>query len=107
MATNSQILEHYTNLFCKIKGFKARDLENHPFADDLVMLVILRDEYSEYFTQQQWYDWKCIWVWVYAKKFPLKNKHRKQLEEITIQADKAKTRHQNKLAKIRQLRQTV
>jgi hypothetical protein len=97
-------VEHQTNLFCWRKGFKANDLGNHPCADDLVLMSILKDELGNYMSNSDHCWLNGIWGMVYNKKFPLKNKHRERIEDITKNAIKAEHRQQQQMAQIQQLR---
>lgn len=97
-------VEHQTNLFCWRRGFKAQDLGQHPHADDLVLLTLIKDDLGKYLTDIDHATINGLWGMVYKNKFPLKNKHHRQLEDITIRAQQAMTRHQNKLARIKSLR---
>lgn len=98
-------VEHETNLFCWRRGFKADDLGSHPCADDLVLLTLIKDELGKYITNKDHAKLNGLWGMVYTKKFPLKNKHHRDLEDITIRAQQALTRQQQQLAKIKQQRQ--
>jgi hypothetical protein len=44
---------------------------------------------------------------VYSKKFPLKNKHRERIEDITKNAIEAEHRQQQQMAKIKQFRKAT
>jgi hypothetical protein len=96
---------HETNLFCWRRGFKAEDLASHPCADDLVILTLIKDELGAYISDKDHAVINGLWGMVYKKKFPLKNKHHRQLEDITIKAQQAITRQTIQLAKIKQQRQ--
>lgn len=107
MKLSQSELNHYTNLWCKVKGFKSKDLELHPHIDDMILLITIREEYSDFFTQEQWDEWKKLWVMVYSKKFSLKKFHRKTLEQITIKAIIRQSKQQLQRLKIKQLRQEI
>lgn len=98
-------VEHQTNLFCWRRGFKANDLGSHPCADDLVLLTIVKDELGEYISNKDHCWLNGIWGMVYTKKFPLKNKHRERISDITTTAIRQESRHKQQLAKIKQLKQ--
>lgn len=98
-------VDHQTNLFCWRRGFKARDLGDHPCADDLVLLSLIKDDLGKYITDRDHAKLNGLWGMVYTKKFPLKNKHHRDLEDIIIRAQQAITRHQQQMAKIQQLKQ--
>lgn len=101
MANN---IEHQTNKFCWLRGFKAKDLETHPCADDVVLLSLIKDDLGKYITLKDHAKINGLWGMVYTRKFPLKNKHHKELEDITIRAQQAIDRQKHKLAKIKTLR---
>lgn len=105
MATKS--IEHQTNLFCWRKGFKATDLGNHPCADDLVLLTLIKEDLGKYLTDRDHAKINGLWGMVYTRKFPLKIKHHKDLEDITTRAQQAIIRHQIQIAKIKQLKAKV
>ena len=100
-------IEHQTNLFCWRRGFKAKDLGNHPCADDLVLLTILKDELGQYISNSDHCWLNGIWGMVYKKKFPLKNKHRERIRDITNTAIRQETRQQLQRQKIKQLKAKV
>lgn len=100
-------VNHETNLFCWRRGFKANDLGNHPCADDLVLLSLIKDDLGKYITDRDHAKLNGLWGMVYTRKFPLKNKHHRDLEDITIRAQQAITRHTQQLVKIRQLKAKV
>ena len=96
--------EHETNIFCWHRGFKAEDLGSHPCADDLVLLTVLKDELGKYISDSDHCWLNGIWGMVYKKHFPLKNKHRQRLENITNNAIQTETRQAQQMAKIKQYR---
>ena len=97
-------VNHETNLFCWRRGFKAADLGNHPCADDLVLLSLIKDDLGKWITSLDHAKINGLWGMVYKKKFPLKNKHHRDLEDITKRAQQAIDRQQQQLAKIKQIR---
>jgi hypothetical protein len=96
--------EYQTNLFCWRRGFKAEDLGSHPCADDLVLMTVLKDELGAYISDEDHCWLNGIWGMVYKKKFPLKNKHRERIADITNKAIRQESRHKQQLAQIKQLR---
>lgn len=98
-------VEHETNLFCWRRGFKAQDLGTHPCADDLVLLTLIKDDLGKYITDRDHAKINGLWGMVYTRRFPLKNKHHRDLEDITIRASEAMARQEHTMAKIKQLRQ--
>lgn len=103
----TKFAEHQTNLFCWRRGFKASDLGTHPCADDLVLLSAIKTDLGKYITALDHAKLNGLWGMVYKKKFPLKIKHHRDLEDITIRAYQAIQRQQLHLAKIRQLKAKV
>jgi hypothetical protein len=97
-------VEHQTNLFCWRRGFKATDLGNHPCADDLVLLSLIKDDLGKHITDRDHAKLNGLWSMVYVKQFPLKNKHHRDLEEITIRAQQAILKQKIQLAKIKRLK---
>jgi hypothetical protein len=99
--------EHETNLFCWRRGFKADDLGSHPCADDLVLLSMIKTDLGKYISNLDHAKLNGLWGMVYKKRFPLKNKHHRDLEDITIRAQQAMNRQQIQMAKIKQLRKAT
>jgi len=79
-------LEHYTNYWCKTKGISLKDLERHPRADDLVLLIAFRDALWPKLNKSEQSCWAGYWSSVYVKKNTLKTKALNKLEQITITA---------------------
>jgi hypothetical protein len=100
-------VSHETNLFCWRRGFTAEDLGSHPCADDLVLMTVLKDELGDYLSNSEHCWLNGIWGMVYSKKFPLKNKHRERIEDITKNAIEAEHRQQQQMAKIKQFRKAT
>jgi hypothetical protein len=103
----AKTVEHETNLFCWRRGFKAQDLGQHPCADDVVLLSSIKTDLGKYITNKDHAKINGLWSMVYTKKFPLKNKHLQDLEDITNRAKQAHDRQQKQQLRIKQLRQTV
>ena len=101
----AKTIEHQTNLFCWRRGFKAKDLGDHPCADDLILMTKLKDELGQYLSNEDHCWLNGIWGYVYIKKFPLKNKHLEKIDIITTKAIRQETRHKQQLARIKTLRQ--
>jgi len=73
----------YTNQWCRQRGITPEDLEAHPQADDVVLLIQFREEFwSDMDKSEQGY-WSAYWNRVYHKHFPLKAPFYRQLEIIT------------------------
>lgn len=82
----SSELNHYTNLWCREKGIHSKDLETHPRADDVVLLLVFRDAMWTKLNRSEQGCWAGYWSSVYVKKNKLKNKALTKLEQITITA---------------------
>jgi hypothetical protein len=93
--------EHLTNIFCKKRGIKATDLENHNCADDIVLLLVIKEEFDSSFDPESKGLWAAYWSRVYHYCFPLKAKHHKKLLGICEQALKVKQAREEKQAKVR------
>lgn len=98
--TKVKSIEHETNLFCWRRGFKAKDLGNHPCADDLVLMTRIKDDLGRYLTNDDHQFINGIWGHTLNRNMQLKNSHLKRLELITNTA----IQRQHTLAKIKQLR---
>lgn len=98
-------IQHETNLFCWRRGFKAKDLGNHPCADDLVLMTKIKDDLGQYLTDEDHQFINGIWGHVLNRNMQLKNKHLERLQEITKTAIRQETRHKQQMARIRQLKQ--
>ena len=96
-------VEHQTNLFCWRRGFKAKDLGDHPCADDLVLMTCIKDDLGRYITNEDHQFINGIWGHVLNRNMQLKNSHLKRLEHITNTA----IQRQQKMAKIKQLRKAT
>ena len=107
MATQDQTPEHYTNIFCWRRGFKAQDLGQHPCADDLVLLSLIKTDLGSYLTDRDHAKLNGLWGMVYTRRFPLKNKHHRDLEDITTRAHQAITRQNQIKQQIQKQRQRV
>ena len=86
MALTQKEITHYTNLWCRQKGIHASDLDKHPRADDLVLLIAFRDAMWHKLNASEKGCWAGYWSSVYVKKNTLKNKALDKLEKITITA---------------------
>jgi hypothetical protein len=79
-------LNHYTNLWCREKGIYSKDLESHPHADDVVLMLRIREDMFDKFNQSEQAVWGAYWNIVYYKRRPIHKKALKKLEQITITA---------------------
>jgi len=105
------LIQGVTNYWCRTKGIHNRDLDTHPQIDDVVLLVKYRTAMWTKLNKTEQGHWGAVWSWTYHHKMPLKAKHLKKLELITIEAE---ARHLAKLIaesrareKIKKLRQRV
>jgi hypothetical protein len=99
--TNEQVLDHYTNLWCKQKGISMRVIEQHPQADDVVMLVNWRDAMWDKLDKKQQGSFAGIWSYVYSYKKPIRQKHLTKLESITLAAMASHIKQQQAQARIK------
>jgi len=97
-------LNHYTNLWCRERGIHASDLEKHPRADDIVLLLRFREELWHKLNKNEQSCWAGYWSSIYVKKNKLKLKALKKLEQITITAT---DRHLKQIIHTAQLRQKI
>lgn len=97
-------LRHYTNYWCKTKGISSKDLDTHPRADDLTLLIAFRDAMWDKLNQKERGCWAGYWSSIYVKKNKLKPKALNKLEQITITAT---DRHLTTLVKTSQQRQKI
>jgi hypothetical protein len=103
----AKTVEHETNSFCWRRGFKAQDLGQHPCADDIVLLSSIKTDLGPYITNIDHAKINGLWGMVYTKKFPLKNNHLRDLEDITKRAKQALDRQEKQKSRIKNLRQKV
>jgi hypothetical protein len=99
-------IQHYTNLWCKQQGFKNRELNNELTADNLVLLVIVKQEHWQYMDKKS----KAVWNGLHSmliKGYPFKEKHLKSVEKIIEQATKTKQKDSVIKAKIKQLKSAI
>ena len=104
-------LQHYTNLWCRQKGIHASDLEKHPQADDVVLLIKWREEMWTKLDKSEQGFFAALWSYAYTNKCSLKQKHLTKLEKITIQATNKHLKNMiikaQQKQKIRQLRSVI
>jgi hypothetical protein len=99
-------IQHYTNLWCKQQGFKNRELDNELTADNLVLLVIVKQEHWQHMDKSS----KAVWNGLHSmliKGYPFKEKHLKSVEKIIEQATKTKLKDSVIKAKIKQLKSDI
>jgi hypothetical protein len=68
-------------------GVKARDLESHVCADDMVILLNIRNEFWHQMTQSEQNTWGAYWGLVFVKKYPLNKKFWKKFTGIARSID--------------------
>lgn len=86
--------------WAKTKGITQRDFVNHPYIDDVILLIAFRDEFWNDMTQGQKQSWNCYWDWCYTQKKKIRNSHLKKLIEINIRIQN--NRHWKKLRRQQQ-----
>jgi hypothetical protein len=99
-------INHYTNAWSKRQGFKMRDLEDqyHPSPDDVVLIIMVKQQYSTYFDHSDWALWNGLNSMV-KQKYKFKEKHLAQIEKLIIKATKAQEKQDMIKTKIQALRQ--
>lgn len=102
--SNPLNVEHYTNLWCRQKGIHAKDLENHPQADDVVLLIKFREQFWPYMDAKEQGAWASYWSWTYTRKFSLKQKYLEKLAIIGNSATFKKQKQQERIATIKAMR---
>lgn len=78
----TQEYNHYLNSWCKSQGIKYRDFEQHPYFDDVMLLVQFRNNLWDQMTKSEQAIWNVYWGFVYHQKYPLKEKAIKKFEAI-------------------------
>ena len=97
-----------TYRFLKKRGLTTRDLELHPRADDLILLVNIKDQYQYDMNPSQMACWGAYWDTVYNKRNSLKPKALTKLEKIVLDIEYKKLieedQRRDQLKRIRALR---
>lgn len=97
-----------TYRFLKKRGITTQDIENHPRADDVVLLAVIKDQYHQEMNPSQLSTWAAYWSTVYFKKNSLKPKALTKLKEIILDIEYKKfekeERRRDQLKRIRALR---
>jgi len=99
LMTKQELIQYYTNYWCKTKGITARDLETHPQIDDIIFMLKFRDLMWNQLNNSEQGIWAAYWSRVYHKKRQLHKKALKKFEQITITS----TNRQEQLEQQRQL----
>jgi hypothetical protein len=97
-------IKHYTNLWCHEKGIYASDLEKHPQADDVVLLIKFREQLWLHMDRSEQGSWAALWSWTYTRGLALKKKHLEQLEKIGNSVAFKQAKQQQRQATIRAMR---
>lgn len=96
--------DHFTNYWCKTKGITARDLETHPQADDLVILVHWKDSLWHQANPAERGMWAFMWGIIYNQKSKAKNKHWRKFEAMTAQIHNRQKELNHQREKIKAMR---
>ena len=102
---NITTIEHYTNYWIKAKGLNKRVLETHPYIDDLILMLRVKDELWTMFNTSEQAIWQRYWHNVYINHRPLHSKALKKLEQITITSTNRQTKVAAQRQKIKAIRQ--
>lgn len=105
LMTKNELLEYYTNYWCRSKGISKKDLESHAQIDDVILMLRFRDNLWTILNQSEQAIWGAYWNTVYHKRRPLHNKALKKLEQITITATDRLHKLQAQRQRIKALRQ--
>ena len=105
LITKNELIEYYTNYWCKTKGISKKDLESHPQIDDVILMLRFRDSLWSNMNASEQGIWAAYWSRVYHKRRALHNKALKKLEQITITATDRLLQLQNQRQRIKALRQ--
>lgn len=95
MATNQEIKqqqrtqaieqEQLIGYWAKRKyGVYAREFLNHPYWNDIRLLLAFRHEFEATWTQSEHGTWARYWEYVANKNCRLKGKHLRKLEALTL-----------------------
>lgn len=85
-------------------GVKARDLERHPCADDMVTLLNIRQDLWHWMTQPERNTWGAYWGLVFRKRYPLNRKFWRKFEGIAQSIDHRQQRQAQQRQLIQQSR---
>lgn len=105
LMTKNELLEYYTNYWCRSKGISKKDLETHPQIDDVILMLRFRDSLWTILNQSEQAVWGAYWNTVYHKRRCLHKKALNKLEQITITATDRLLQLQNQRSRIKALRQ--
>ena len=98
-------LNFFTNYWCRTKGIHSRDLESHPQADDVVLMLKYREDLWQLLNNSEQAVWGAYWNIVYHKRRKLTFKALDKLEKITINALDRQTIISQQRQRIKSLRQ--
>lgn len=102
---------HQANLetfrFLKRRGITTQDLEQHPQADDIVLLTAIKDSFYNQMNPSELAVWGAYWNTVYYKKKPLKQKAYTKFENIINNIVTRQQQRRDQLVRIQALRHPV
>lgn len=91
--------------WAKTKGINISTIDQHPYPDDVVLLLNIRDSsFWHTFNKSEQAIWGAYWNVVYHNKRKLKLKALNKLEQIIITATERQTTLQNNRQTIKALR---
>jgi hypothetical protein len=91
--------------WAKKKGISLSAIEQHPYADDVVLLLNMRDSaFWHLFNSSEQAIWGAYWNVVYHNKRKLKEKALNKLEQIILTATQRQDEQAQKRQKIKALR---
>lgn len=96
--------EQLVGYWLSSKGISKKALDNHPYIDDVILLMKWRDSMWNKLNRSEQAVWGAFWGYTYNHQMPLKNKTLKKLEQITITAT---DRHLQSLVKAAEVRQRI
>jgi len=78
--------EQLIGYWIRDKGMKHADFVGHPYIDDVIMLINIRDSVWNMLNKSEQAVWGAYWNQVYHKRHKLKNKALIKFEKIISQA---------------------
>ena len=85
-------------------GVRAVDFETHPWADDVVSLLRIRQSLWHLMNQREQACWGAYWGIVYRKKYPLNKKFWNKFTQITQAIDNRQHHQQQLRQRIKELK---
>lgn len=83
-------------------GITRDALESHPFIDDVILLIRIKQEFNSEWSHQDSGYWGYCWSWCYHHRHPLTKKHTNKIEKWV---NNLLERRQNRQQRIQVLRQ--